>query len=292
MPTIAPPDGPGGRFGDTIALSGDGATALIGAPFDGATGRVWFYTRTGSEWAADGPSFAGTESPGVCEGEEPVEAQACRFGFAVALSGDGQIALVSIPNSDHEKGAVWVFTRSGSGWTRGPELHPADATGDPHFGRSMALSADGSTALISGPWDNRGRGAAWVFTRSGSTWTQAGSKLTSGETADGARFGRSVALSADGATALIGAPREEAQTGAAWVFAHTGEGWEQQGPKLTSATPNPGDLFGQSVALSADGTTALIGAPNHAGNLGAGWVFTPSGPGWSQQGPALRTGGG
>ena len=101
------------------------------------------------------------------------------------------------------------------------------------FGYSVALSADGNTALIGGDRDNGEVGAAWVFTRSGSTWTQQGAKLTgSGEIGAGA-FGDSVALSADGNTALIGGYRDNEGVGAAWVFTRSGSTWTQQGAKLT-----------------------------------------------------------
>ncbi len=100
----------------------------------------------------------------------------------------------------------------------------------------MALSADGSTALIGGDQDDGGLGAAWVFTRSGSTWTQQGGKLTgAGEVGPGA-FGTSVALSANGDTALIGGWSDKEWDGAAWVFTRSGSTWTQQGPKL----PDPG----------------------------------------------------
>ena len=86
----------------------------------------------------------------------------------------------------------------------------------------MALSSDGNTALIGGPEDNREVGAAWVFTRSGSTWTQQGGKLTgSGEVGAG-EFGWSVALSSDCGVALIGGPHNNGNVnsgvGAAWAF--------------------------------------------------------------------------
>ena len=70
----------------------------------------------------------------------------------------------------------------------------------------MALSADGNTALIGGPSDSGDVGAAWVFTRSGSTWTQQGPKLTGERRDRRAVFGSSVALSSDGNTALIVGP--------------------------------------------------------------------------------------
>ena len=92
----------------------------------------------------------------------------------------------------------------------------------PFFGASVALSADGNTALIGGDLDNGNVGAAWVFTRSAGVWTQQGAKLTgSGETGAG-WFGSSVALSADGNTALIGGFRDNGNVGAAWVFTRSG----------------------------------------------------------------------
>jgi hypothetical protein len=93
-------------------------------------------------------------------------------GQSVALSSDGNTALIG------GERANWVYTRSGSTWTQQATL--SDATKYAEFGRSVALSGDGNTALIGGPGDNKGVGATWVFTRSGSTWTQQGEKLTGG----------------------------------------------------------------------------------------------------------------
>ena len=74
---------------------------------------------------------------------------------------------------------------------------------------SVALSADGNTALVGGWKDNSTKGAAWVFTRSGGAWSQQGPKLTGGGEAGEGGFGTSVALSADGNTALIGGARRQ-----------------------------------------------------------------------------------
>jgi hypothetical protein len=115
----------------------------------------------------------------------------------------------------------------------------------------VALSSEGNTALIGGDLDDSGVGAVWVFTRSGSTWTQQGGKLTgSGEIGKGL-FGYSVALSSDGDTALIGGIGDNGGAGAAWVFTRSGSTWTQQGEKLTGSGRDQakGD-FGFSVALS------------------------------------------
>src|SRR5438067_1524192 len=134
----------------------------------------------------------------------------------------------------------------------------------PRQGYGVALSANGNTALVGGPGDYGETGAAWIFTRSGSTWTQQGAKLTgSGETGEG-RFGASVALSSDGNTALIGGPSDNNGDGAAWAFTRVGETWTQQGAKLTGKGEVGASAFGSSVALSSTGNTALIGGPADA----------------------------
>jgi hypothetical protein len=210
------------------------------------------------------------------------------FGISVALSADGNTALVG---GSH---AAWVFMRSRGTWTQqGSKLTASDETGASGFGSSVALSADGNTALIGGLVDNSNTGAAWVFTRSGSTWTQQGSKLTASDETGQGHFGSSVALSSDGNTALIGGPADNSNTGAAWVFTRSGSTWTQQGSKLTASDESMGGMFGYSVGLSADGNTALIGGPENvalgsSGVIsGAAWVFTRSGSAWSQQGPKL-----
>jgi hypothetical protein len=179
------------------------------------------------------------------------------------------------------------------------------------FGWSVSLSADGNTALIGG----LGGDTAWVFVRTGSTWTQQAT-LRPDDAISGlhsVQFGRSVALSADGNTALIGGPLDDNDHGASWVFVRSGAIWSQQGAKLTPTdrgppTPQPPGgtgWFGSSVALSADGNTALIGGPTDtwiqgSGGcppspcpypVGAAWVFTRSGSTWSQQGPKLTAAG-
>jgi FG-GAP repeat len=210
---------------------------------------------------------------------------------SVAWSADGNTALVGCTAGI---GGAWVFTRSGSTWTQqGPKLTGSDEIGQSSFGDSVALSADGNTALIGGLGDDGDHGAAWVFTRSGSTWTQQGPKLTgSGEIPD-STLGWSVALSADGDTALLGGRDDNDFAGAAWVFTRSGSTWTQQGPKLTVSDENDQGGFGTSVALSADGDIAVIGAPQAgptASRPGRVFVFSRSGSTWSQQGPGLTPG--
>jgi hypothetical protein len=179
-----------------------------------------------------------------------------------------------------------VFTRSGSTWTQqGGKL---TGTGDTtaKFGDGVALSADGDTALIGGDTDSGG-GAAWAFTRSGSTWTQQGGKLTGAGASGDGQFGDPVALSADGNTALIGGITDNSFVGAAWVFTRSGSTWTQQGGKLTAGGESGEGTFGAGLALSADGNAALIGGFRDNASAGAVWEFARSGSTWTQQGDKL-----
>ncbi len=177
------------------------------------------------------------------------------------------------------------FVQQGNSLTGGGEWGGGD------FGASVALSADGSTALIGAPSDDLRVGAAWVFTRSGSTWSQQGNKLTGGGERGEGEFGTAAALSADGNTVLIGGIGDDKDTGAAWVFTRSGSTWSQQGEKLVGSFPELEGRFGQSVALSGDGATALIGCGPFYGHGGGAWIFTRTGSTWSQQGPRINPSG-
>ena len=268
--------GPGG-FGTSVALSGDGTTALIGAPDDNTTGvgAAWVFTLSNGVWTQQAKLTQSDDSGNI------------GFGASVALSGDGNTALIGASkNLGLEARAAWVFTRSGSTWTQQAEITdplPSDGRDD-LFGNSVALSGDGNTALIGGLGTG---GAAWVFKRSGSTWTQQGERLTgSGAGGEEINIGSSVALSADGNTALIGDAGDSAAWGAAWVFTRSDGVWTQQGDKLTGQDEE-GDVFGGSVALSSDGNTALIGQDSYDADVGAAWVFTRSDGVWTQLGGPL-----
>ena len=263
-------EGGPGQLGWSVALSADGTTALVGGPYDQqAGGAAWVFTRTGSTWTQQGPKLIGGNATG-----------STNFGFSVALSADGNTALVGDPTDANSFGAVWVFTRSGSSWTRqGPKLTGGSEAGAVNFGEHVALSGDGDTALIGS------NDAASVFTRSGSNWTQQGSDLVVEPGTGG--WAASVALSMDGNTALVGAAGADGLVGAAWVFTRSGSTWTQQGAPLTGSDESGPGHFGWSVALSGDGNTALIGGPWDDNLTGAEWLFTRSGTTWAQQGSKL-----
>ena len=244
-------------------------------------------------------TFAATASTAVFQDGGKLtgasEMGAGQFGSSIAISEDGNTAAVGGPIDNSNVGAVWIFTRSGGAWSaQGTKLVATDETGAGAFGTSVALSSDGNTLLVGGQMDNSGVGAVWSFTRSGTTWTQEGSKVTpsdEGNNNGGGRFGSAVALSSNGALAVIGASRDFtgiSNTGAAWEFTHSGTTWTQQGTKFTGSGGTAAFLlFGGAIALSSDGTTALIGGKADGNGPGAAWVFTQSGGAFTQQGAKL-----
>jgi hypothetical protein len=254
--------------GASVALSADGNTAIVGGPDDNSdAGAVWVFTQSGGVWTQQGSKLFGGSEVGAAE-----------QGYSVALSADGNTSIVGGPFDNSNAGAAWVFTRSGGVWTPGGTKLPlgTGAVGAAEQGVRVALSADGNTAIVGGPFDNSDAGAAWVFTRSGGVWTQQGAKLFgSGAAGSTVYQGASVALSADGNTAIVGGDGDNSFAGAAWVFTRSGGGvWTQQGPKLFGSGAVGAANQGNSVALSADGTTAIVGGDTDNSHAGAAWVFT------------------
>ena len=265
------------------------------------------------------------------------------FGRSSALSSDGNTLAVGAPgeasngvgvggnpqadNSTPGAGAVYVFVRSGTSWTQQAYLKASNPDVSDAFGSSIALSSDGNTLVAGAPSeDSNGTGingagqvdnsdpnagAVYVFTRSGTTWTQqAYVKASNTNFNDG--FGSSVALNGDGNTLVVGAINEASSgtgltgtqtdnstpgAGAVYVFTRSGVVWTQQAYVKASNTA-VGDAFGFAVALSSDGNTLAVGASNEdsaatgvngnqtdntAANAGAVYIFARSGVIWSQQ---------
>jgi hypothetical protein len=275
-------------FGISVALSGD--TAIVGAFADdlGANadqGSAYVFTRTGTTWTQQAQL---TATGGAASDQ---------FGISVALSGDTAIvgAFIDDVGANSNQGSACVFTRSGTTWTQQAQLTATDGAASDNFGISVALSGD--TAIVGAYTDNVGantdQGSAYVFTRTGTTWTQQ-AQLTATGGAASDQFGISVALSGD--TAIVGAFIDDvganSNQGSACVFTRSGTTWTQQA-QLTATGGAAFDNFGYSVAISGD--TAIVGAYND--NVGANtdqgsaYVFTRTGTTWTQQAQLTATDG-
>lgn len=201
-------------FGSSVSLTSDGQAALVGSYFDNGRGSVYFFTRSGLTWSQKARFVA---SDGASQDQ---------FGIGVAISGDGQTALVGANYDDdgfNNSGSVYVFTRSGNTWTQQAKLTAGDRAASDLFGTSVALSYDGSVALIGSEADDdkaNDSGSVYIFTRSGSTWTQR-RKLTANDSQAEVSFGRSVSISSDSSLVAVGRSYDRSRgtaTGAVFIF--------------------------------------------------------------------------
>ena len=257
------------------------------------------------------------------------------FALSVAVSGD--TVVVGAPseasnatgvngneadNSVRDAGAVYVFVRSGTGWTQQAYLKASNTDVGDFFGGSVAVSGntmvvgafreDSNATGANGNQGNNGflggdSGAAYVFVRSGKDWSQQ-AYLKASNTGQHDFFGESVAVSGD--TVVVGASSEASNgtgvngnqadnsassAGAAYVFVRSGTGWTQQA-YLKASNAGATDFFGESVSVSGD--TVVVGAREEASNAtgvngrqgnnralsaGAAYVFVRSGTDWTQQ---------
>jgi hypothetical protein len=278
----------GDIFGGAVAISGDGNTVLVGAALksfgaNSQQGAVFVYVRNGTNWSQQRVLL---EDATIAAGYD-------RFGSAVALSADGNIALIGASGKNNFQGAAFIFRRSETNWSQSQELtesNPANAAGS-IFGSTVALTPDGNTALIGAPAHMVGTvnlgGEVFIFTSNGTSLVQTG-QLTDPTPASGAKFGFALSLAADGKTALVGAPTRtveaNSQQGAAFIFTQSGGNWSlAQTLVEDKALALAADNYGNSVALSSDGAIAIVGAPGAriGMNFGAVFSYNKAGTGWN-----------
>jgi hypothetical protein len=252
------------QFGDSVALSARGTTALVGAlGRNSGTGAAYVFTLRGGTWSRTAVLTASRGAPND------------QFGLSVALSAPGTAALVGAGT-----GGAYVFTLRGGTWSQTARLTASRGAPTDAFGYSAALSASATTALVGALGRNSNTGAAYVFTLRHGIWSQT-AVLTASRGVPNDAFGYSVALSALGSMALVGAPGRNSSTGAAYVFTLRGGTWSRTAV-LAASRGARNDDFGAAAALSASGTTALVGATGRDSFTGAAYVFTLRGGTWSQ----------
>jgi hypothetical protein len=289
------------QFGGSIAISADGSTLAVGAKHTGSdAGAAYVFTRVGGTWTQQARLTASNGDAGDL------------FGVSVAISGDGSTTAVGAQgeasaasgiggnqsdNSAPLAGAVYMFARTGTGWSQEAYVKASNAQTDAFFGATVSMSIDGSTLAVgafgeasnaTGVGGNQldrsasAAGAVYVFTGVGAAWTQqAYVKASNTDAGDG--FGGAIALSGDGHTLVVGALDESSaavgvdgnqadnslqDSGAAYVFAHVNGAWSQTA-YLKASNTRVDRLFGSEVAVSEHGEIAAVSAPME-GSLATG----------------------
>ena len=174
-------------------------------------------------------------------------------------------------------GAAYIFTRSGTTWSQQAKLVASDPTADKWFGRAVSISNDAAYAICGAYRDNSNAGAAYVFIRSGTSWSQQ-AKLVASDAAGNAQFGWQVDLNSAGTIAAVSSNKRTGagslnNAGAVYVFSRDGTSWTED-EIVVSSTIAAADIFGESVAITGDGDKVIVGAygDDDGGSL-SGQVF-------------------
>lgn len=260
-------------FGKALAMSGD--TLVVSNA--GSTPSAYVYVHSGGTWTLQAELKPNPPTSGY------------GFGSSVAIAGD-TIVVGAAEASDGmtlSNGAAFVFVRSGTTWTQQARLLASDPENNAACGGGVTL--DGNTLVVGCYYKDDGMtadvGAAYVFTRSGTAWSEQAKIVPS----DGiARLYFGLRLSLSGDTLAVGGTSASSTrgtgTGATYVYLRSGSSWSQQA-KLVGSDIVGGELFGSSVAVAGD--TLLVGAPYHQyggkSRPGAAYVFTRSAGTWSEQ---------
>ena len=310
--------------GRTLVMSRDGNTLAVSAPDESSAatgvngnqkddtasgaGAVYVFTRAGGKWTQQ--AYLKASNTDAYDS----------FGFSLAISANGNTLAVTATREDsnargingnqanndaEDSGAVYVFARAGGTWMQQAYVKSSNSDAGDQFGWAVTLSDDGNVMVVGAPTEQsnaRGvngnqadnssanAGAAYVFTRSGSTWSQQ-AYLKGAQTDPGDLFGFAVDLSADGATLAISgydedggvagvngneADNSQNGSGCAYIFVRdpstslgaSGAGWKQTTYLKQSNLNHNQDAFGAAIALSGDGKTLVVDAPDEDGEVG------------------------
>ena len=215
------------------------------------------------------------------------------FGTSVSIYGDyAVVGAIFDDDNGFDSGSASVFKRTGTSWTQEAKLLPSDGAADDWFGQSVSISGDYAVVGAAHDDDNGdGSGSAYVFKRTGITWTQEAKLLPSDGAADD-HFGFSVSISGD--YAVVGARLDDdngSNSGSVYVFKLIGTSWTQEA-KLLPSDGAENDWFGWSVSISGD--YAVVGADGDDDNgdgSGSAYVFKRSSTSWAQEAKLLSSDG-
>lgn len=259
----------GDKFGWSVCI--DGERAVVGAHFDDNdngtdAGAAYYYEAPGGGWAPMTEMFKLWATDGR---------NSDQFGSSVAISGDHIIAGASFQDAvvgQADCGAAYIFYRDPNTgiWAQQDKLIASDASGGDWLGYSVAIDANYAIVGATGDDEPGGQeGSAYIFERSGTSWTEKARLLASDRSA-GDHFGWSVGIS--GGYAVVSAPFKGGM-GGGYIFRRSGTTWTEL-IKLSASDGSSGDGFGGSVAI--DTGWAIAGADRKnvvATESGAAYVF-------------------
>jgi FG-GAP repeat len=264
--TLTASDGaPTDSFGFSVAIDGD--TAVVGSLHHNENaGAAYVFVKPAGGWKKTMTQTA----------ELVTSDYGGWMGYSLAIADDTIVAGAVEVGPYFGGGAAYIYVEPAKGWanmTQTSKLTASDEGNDLFLGWAVGVS--GNTVAASGPGDNDDQGAVYLAVRPKNGWKQNMTETAKLTTRNGFRdyyFGGSLAMSGD--TLLAGAPSEDSQTGAAYVFVEPKSGWHttwNYAARVTASDGQASAQFGYSVGLA--GKTALIGSPYFGGQQGAAYVF-------------------
>ncbi len=251
------------RFGTSVSITSDGTRVAVGSSLKTvsgitAAGKVYIYTRTGSVWTEEATLSAADRAANDL------------FGFSVALTADGSRLAVGACGRDVssliDAGKVYIYVRSGFAWIEESTLTASDKLAYDNFGSSVALTADGSRLVVGAFAKDvsgvTGAGKVYIYTRSGSVWTEE-STLSASDKATDDYFGTAVTITADGSRLAVGSQNKDVSgttdAGKVYMYTRSGSVWTLEST-ITAPDIASGDKFGESIAFTANGAVLAVGA--------------------------------
>ena len=261
---VAPDMAAEDRFGLSVSMSGDGTKVIVGAPYedddvDGdntmdTAGSAYIYTYDGSYWDA------GTK---IVASDRAVND---RFGVSVAMSDDGKKVIVGAFYKDAGTGSAYIYTYDGSdAFVFNTKIMAPDKAEYDYFGYSVAMSGDGTKVIVGAYQEDPGNidraGSAYIYVSNQTSDAFVfNKKIVAPDKEANDKFGERVAMNSDGTKVIVGSKAEDGRTGCVYIYTH-GASSLDDGTKIVAPDKAITDTFGESVAMSGDGTKVIAGAP-------------------------------
>ena len=284
---VTGPDGASGTpyFGGTVAIDGDGDVAVIGQHrYETYTGAAWVYTRSGTTWtqrvrleASDGEQY------------DMFSGRDLNYSQGIGVSKDGTYIIIGARQEDtgaSNAGSAYIYTGSAASWTEQAIIRSPAATASDDFGTSVHINSDGTYAIIGAKGAGAGtnRGAAYIYTRSGSTWSLQAT-LTASDGADHDNFGSYVKISGDGLYAVCNARYDDDNydsSGSVYVFVRSGSSWSQQQKINLGAGGAIYNYFGSTLDMNEAGDLIVVGSGGLDTNqIGKARIYKRTGTTWA-----------
>lgn len=285
------------RFGSSVSVDATGTRVAIGSMSAdrsayGGAGVAYIFIRSGTTWTQEAKIMATSYATGD------------HFGASISIDATGTRVVVGAPDATRLGlsgcGVCFIFTRSGTTWTQEAEIVANDKAANDEFGASISSDSTCTRIIVGSPRNAGGlvqAGAAYIFIRSGTSWSQEAKLLASDKVSyDNAAMARSIDIDDNGTRSIIGVYQSDPgglnAAGAAYVFVRSGTIWSQEA-KLTASDKTAVANFGRSASINGDGTRCIVGAPQAdpggISNAGAAYVFVRSGTTWTQEAILIAT---